>query len=93
MITVLRSLAGDCDGAVGGTCLNLGIYGKSCGFLVTLPSDVRREVDDIGILGMNSGCSSDPDPSLVAYCRSSEVYWAFVERAQRCYTYRFPHGM
>lgn len=65
---------------------------KGFGALVSLPSFVLRAFDDIGFLDIICSCSLDPVALLAAYCRSTKVAGAWVERGQRCYLYQFSAG-
>lgn len=57
-----------------------------------MPSGVRPEVDDIGLLANICATSFDPVSSLIAYSSSLEVDWAWVDPAQRWYPYQFSSG-
>lgn len=85
VIALLSFLAAARDGAVGVACIDRRMGSNGQGALVLLPSCVRREVDDIGLLEIIRGSTFDPVTSVIAYSRSSEVDRAWVEPAPGWY--------
>lgn len=66
VVELLRFPAAVCDGTIGDTCIGsrLGSNGQSV--LVRFPSGFRCDVDDISLLALIHGSSSDPVALLIA---------------------------
>lgn len=92
IIALLRFIAAVRDGAVGVACNHPQMGDKRRGVLVPLPSCDRRKIDDICLLEILFGRGFGPVASLIAYSRSSQVDWAWVEPAQRWYLYHLCLG-
>lgn len=65
VIDVLRILAAAPDGPVGVAFLDMQMGDHFCVVLIHFPSETRREVDDIGFLGIISSSNFDAVASLV----------------------------
>lgn len=66
--------------------------GNGRDILVPLPSGVRREVHEIGVVAIICRSIFDPIASIIAYSRSSEANWAWIDPAQRRIHIQFSSG-
>lgn len=62
------------------------------GVLILMPSGVCYEANYISLLEIPHGSDLDRVASLIAYCRLSEIDWAWVAPAQGCDTCQFSSG-
>lgn len=81
-IALLLLLVTARDGAVGVPCADFQLVGHGQDMLVLQVSGVSRNVGYIGLVENICGCGFDPVASSIAYNPSSQVDWAWVDKAQ-----------
>lgn len=87
-IELLHFLAAAHDSAMDFACVGNCMDGNGWGMLVPSPPGERREMGDIGLLKIIGGSVFDPVAAFIAYCRYSDVGWAWIEPVQRWYPYQ-----
>lgn len=80
VIASLRFRAAGRASAACVACMDPQVGGNVQGVLVLLASSVRHEVNDDDLLETIRGSSFNPVASLIAFCQSSKVDWAWLHQ-------------